>query len=174
MMESKELNIRTVKIKDLKPYEKNPRKNDEAVKYVRASIEEFGWRVPIVVDRNMVIIAGHTRYKAAKQMGLKEAPCVIADDLTEEQAAAFRLIDNKTQELSSWDFGKLIGELDELVDEFAMSVFGFNTDEGNRYKSGAKGVEAQDLDDGGELDLDDFADDQFSCECPSCGFRFND
>lgn len=169
-----DLRVIDIDIKKLKPYERNPRKNDAAVDYVKNSILEFGWRVPIVVDKNMVVVAGHTRLKAAKKIGMKSVPCIIADDLTDEQIKAFRLVDNKTQELSSWDFGKLIGELDELVDAFNMSEFGFQIDEGNRSKSVATGVEAQDLDDGGELDLGDFADDQFSCECPSCGFRFND
>ena len=84
------------------PYEKNPRKNDDAVKYVAESIQQFGFKVPIVIDTNGVIIAGHTRYKASKKLGLKEVPCIIADDLTEEQIKAYRLADNKVSELSEW------------------------------------------------------------------------
>lgn len=82
------------KVKELIPYEKNPRKNDEAVKYVKASIEQFGFKVPIVIDANNIIVAGHTRLKAAKELGMKEVPCIVADDLTPEQVRAFRLADN--------------------------------------------------------------------------------
>lgn len=87
-----------LKLLDIKPYEKNPRKNDEAVKYVAESIKEFGFKVPIVVDKDMTIVAGHTRYKAAKKLGLNEVPVIVADDLTDEQIKAFRLADNKTGE----------------------------------------------------------------------------
>ena len=79
------MNIIEIKIGDIIPYEKNPRKNDDAVKYVAESIKQFGFKVPIVIDKNNVIIAGHTRYKASKKLGLKEVPCIVADDLTEEQ-----------------------------------------------------------------------------------------
>ena len=89
------LNVINKKISEIKPYEKNPRKNDDAVKYVAESIQQFGFKVPIVIDTNGVIIAGHTRYKASKKLGLKEVPCIIADDLTEEQIKAYRLADNK-------------------------------------------------------------------------------
>ena len=84
------------KVKDLIPYDKNPRKNDEAVKYVKASIEQFGFKVPIVIDAAGVIVAGHTRLKAAKELGMEEVPCIVADDLTPEQIKAFRLADNMT------------------------------------------------------------------------------
>ena len=92
------------KIEDLKPYKRNPRKNDGAVDAVAASIKEFGFKVPIVIDADGEIIAGHTRFKAAKKLGLKEVPCIIADDLTPDQIKAFRLADNKTAELADWDF----------------------------------------------------------------------
>ncbi len=82
-------------IEDIKPYEKNPRKNDDAVEYVANSIKEFGSKVPIVIDKQNVIVAGHTRYKASKQLGLKEVPCIVADDLTDEQIKAYRLADQK-------------------------------------------------------------------------------
>ncbi len=103
------------KVKDLIPYEKNPRKNDEAVKYVKASIEQFGFKVPIVIDAQGVIVAGHTRLKAAKELGMKEVPCIVADDLNEEQIKAFRLVDNKTGEFAQWDFALLDEELAEII-----------------------------------------------------------
>lgn len=113
------------KVKELIPYEKNPRKNDEAVKYVKASIEQFGFKVPIVIDANNIIVAGHTRLKAAKELGMKEVPCIVADDLTEEQIKAFRLADNKTAEAAEWDFELLNTELLDLEANFDMADFGF-------------------------------------------------
>ena len=118
------MNIVTKRIDEIIPYEKNPRKNDEAVKYVAASIKEFGFKVPIVIDKNNVIVAGHTRYKASKKLGLDEVPCIIADDLTDEQIKAYRLADNKVAEKAEWDFNLLGAELDDLFD-FDMTPFGF-------------------------------------------------
>lgn len=113
-------------IKSIRPYEKNPRRNDEAVDAVAASIKEFGWQQPIVVDKDGVIIAGHTRYKAAKKLKCDTVPVVVADDLTEDQVKAYRLADNKTGELAEWDTALLGEELAELAD-FDMSQFGFDT-----------------------------------------------
>lgn len=112
-------------IKDLVPYENNPRNNDEAVKYVAESIKEFGFKVPIVIDESNVIVAGHTRYKAAKQLKLKTVPCIVANDLTEEQIKAYRLADNKVSELSRWDYELLQKELEEIGID--MTAFGFIT-----------------------------------------------
>lgn len=111
-------------IKDIRPYEHNPRSNDGAVDAVAASIKEFGWQQPIVVDKDGVIIAGHTRYKAAKKLGLKEVPVVVAENLTEEQVRAYRLADNKTGELAEWDFSALEEEL-AGIGKLDMSQFGF-------------------------------------------------
>ena len=115
------------KVNELIPYENNPRSNDEAVEYVKNSIKEFGFKVPIVIDKNNVIIAGHTRLKASLELGLKEVPCIIADDLSEEQIKAFRLADNKVSEKSQWDFSKLDEELDSILD-IDMSLFDFDLD----------------------------------------------
>lgn len=122
------MNIINISISDLKPYESNPRRNDEAVQYVANSIEEFGFKVPIVVDKDNIIIAGHTRLKAAEQLGLKEVPCIVADDLNDEQIKAFRLADNRTAEIADWDLELLSDELDDIID-FDMSDFGFVFDE---------------------------------------------
>jgi ParB/RepB/Spo0J family partition protein len=111
------------KIDELKPYENNPRFNDDAVEYVANSIKEFGFKVPIVIDKDNVIVAGHTRYKASLELGLNEVPCIIADDLTEEQIKAFRLVDNKVSEKSSWDIELLDEELNQLG--LNMNKFGF-------------------------------------------------
>lgn len=118
------MNIINIELKNIKQYEKNPRKNDEAVGPVAESIKEFGFKCPIILDKNNVIIAGHTRYKAAKQLKLKEVPCIVADDLTEEQIKAFRLADNKVGEIAEWDFDLLNMELESI--SFDMSSFGFN------------------------------------------------
>lgn len=112
------------KITDLKEYENNPRNNDGAVDAVAESIKQFGFKVPIIIDSDGVIIAGHTRRKAAEKLGLEKVPCIIADDLTPAQIKAFRLADNKTAELAGWDFVKLEQELAEMSD-IDMSVFGF-------------------------------------------------
>lgn len=113
------------KINDIKLYEKNPRKNDEAVKFVAESIKQFGFKVPIIVDKNNIIVAGHTRYKAAKKLKINEVPCIVADDLSEEQIKAFRLADNKVAEKAEWDFDLLADELEDLFD-FDMNAFGFD------------------------------------------------
>lgn len=112
-------------IGSIMPYEKNPRKNDDAVKYVAESIKQFGFKVPIVIDSDGIIVAGHTRYKAAKKLKLQEVPCIVADDLTEEQVKAFRLADNKVAEKAEWDFDLLGDELDDILN-IDMDAFGFD------------------------------------------------
>lgn len=108
----------------IRPYENNPRQNDAAVEYVANSLRAFGWKQPIVIDRDGVIVAGHTRYKAALSLGMSKAPCVIADDLTEEQVKAYRLADNKVGEIATWDFSLLEEQLAEIQD-INMEDFGF-------------------------------------------------
>lgn len=121
------MNIVELNIHDLVPYENNPRNNIEAVEYVANSIEKFGFKVPIVVDTNNVIVAGHTRYMASKKLGLETVPCIVADDLTEEQIKAFRLADNKVSEIATWDDELLAIELSDIVD-MDMGDFGFIED----------------------------------------------
>lgn len=118
------MNVQEIKLKDIKPYGKNPRKNDDAVPYVAESIKQFGFKVPIVIDKNNVIVAGHTRYKAAKKLGFKSVPCIIADDLTDEQIKAFRLADNKVSEKAEWDLDLLDSEIEGIFD-IDMTDFGF-------------------------------------------------
>lgn len=117
------MNIVMKKTSELIEYENNPRNNEAAIDAVAKSIEEFGFKVPIVITKENVIIAGHTRLKASLKLGLATVPCIVADDLTEGQIKAFRLADNKTAELASWDFTKLESELESI--EMDMSVFGF-------------------------------------------------
>ena len=108
------MEIHLLNIDDIKPYENNPRKNDKAIEPVAKSIKEYGFRVPIVIDKNNVIVAGHTRYKACKQLGIDKVPCVIADDLSEDQIKAYRIADNKTAEYAEWDFELLEIELNDI------------------------------------------------------------
>lgn len=118
------MEIKNIDLDQIKPYEKNPRKNDASVKYVKNSIEQFGFKVPIILDKENIIVCGHTRYKAAQELKFKTVPCIYADDLTDEQIKAFRLADNKVGEFSEWDFEALSGELKGIT-ELDMSAFGF-------------------------------------------------
>ena len=140
------------KISDLHPDPNNPRKNDAAVPGVKESIRMFGFRTPIVIDKEGRIVAGHTRYKAAIELGLKKIPCIVADQLSEKQLKAFQLADNKTGEFAKWDTALLVSELDDLAGIFEMSVFGFNLK--SSPQSDSKGVK----------------DEQY-VTCPRCGKR---
>ena len=121
----KQPEITIKKLAEIKPYDKNPRGNNEAaVQLVANSIKEFGFKVPIVIDKAGVIVCGHTRYKAAHLLGLDEVPCIVADDLTPAQIRAYRLADNKVAEASQWDFDMLADEMAGLAD-FDMTAFGF-------------------------------------------------
>jgi DNA modification methylase len=120
----KNMTIVMKNIAEIKPYENNPRHNETAIDAVASSIKEFGWKQPLVIDKDNVIVVGHTRWLAAKKLGLNEVPCLIASDLTDEQIAAYRLADNKTNELATWDFEKLKTEL-ESISDIDMSQFGF-------------------------------------------------
>lgn len=122
------MKIEEMKLSDIIPYDKNPRKNDGAVDSVAESIKQFGFKVPIIIDKDNVIVTGHTRYKASKKLGLEKVPCIRADDLTEEQIKAFRLADNKVGEIAEWDFNILNAELEEIL-EIDMSDFGFEMSE---------------------------------------------
>ena len=155
----KEKKIVYIEIDRLKEYENNPRKNEAAVDAVAESIKNFNFQVPIVVDANNVIVAGHSRLKAARLLGLEKVPCIVADDLTPEQIRAFRLADNKTAELAGWDFTKLEEELLEISKQFDMTSFGFDETE--------------------DIDIDGFFEDAEQKEkepktvtCPHCGEVF--
>lgn len=148
------------KLTDITPYENNPRRNEEAVKYVAKSISKFGFRNPILIDRDGVIVAGHTRYKAAMELGMEKVPCIVADDLTDEQIRAFRLADNKVGEIAQWDQELLNFELGEI--DIDMTDFGF--------------IEMADLDvDGFFEDAEPKApkdEEEKEVQCPHCGMFF--
>lgn len=132
-------------INDLQMYENNPRKNSDAVQYVANSITQFGFRNPIIIDKDNVIVCGHTRYKAARRLKMAKVPCIMADDLTEDQIRAFRLADNKVAEMATWDYDRLEQEF-ALIDplEFDIADFGFFPD----YESDDD--EDEDDEDGGD------------------------
>ena len=128
---------------ELLPDPKNPRRNDGAVSAVMESIREFGFRVPIVIDKNFIIRAGHTRYQAAKALNMTKVPCVIASDLTEKQLKAFQLADNKTSELATWDTAMLNLEMTDLAELFDMSLFGFNQKKNDKDSSTTSGTDSK-------------------------------
>jgi hypothetical protein len=156
------MQVKNVSVNLIKPYEKNPRKNNAAVDKVAASLKEFGFKQPIVTDKDGIIIAGHTRYKAALKLGLTEVPVLYAEDLTPEQVQAYRLADNKTSEFAEWDMDMLAGELVGIGDMFT----GFSDDEIVKILSCP---EALDLD---GLDNQTAISDAKTCHCPKCGFEF--
>lgn len=141
-------------IDKLIPYENNPRFNDEAAEIVAKSISEFGFKNPIIIDKNNVIIAGHTRFKAAQKLGIKKVPCIMAEDLTEEQVNAFRLADNKVSEFAEWDFEKLKQELAE-IEGVNMDDFGFMLKEIEKFKADTEENESEKM--------------QRRICCPRCG-----
>jgi ParB-like chromosome segregation protein Spo0J len=119
-------------ISEIKEYDKNPRKNDGAVDKVAASIKEFGFKNPIIIDKDGIIIAGHTRLKAAKKLGFDKVPTILADDLTDQQAKAFRIADNKVSEFADWDDELLFQELGDIPD-IDMTKFGIEVIKGDAF-----------------------------------------
>lgn len=156
------IEIQMVSIDEIKPYANNPRNIEGAIEAVKNSIKEFGMKVPLVIDKDNVIICGHTRYIACQELEYKEIPCIKAEDLNEKQVKAFRLADNKVAEMATWDFDLLEQEL-ELI-ETDMSMFGFDMNNADTTIATIENT---------EISIDDFSDETFEYECPECGFRFN-
>ena len=159
------MKVETRPLAEIKPYEKNPRINDAAIDAVAASIQQFGWRQPIVVDDAGVIVVGHTRYKAALKLGLKTVPVHVAADLTPQQARAYRLADNRSAENAEWDIDLLPIELGELRDGGAdLKLLGFTDKELAEY------LREFDTDlDEGDADASEAAE---TIRCPKCGHEF--
>jgi hypothetical protein len=122
------MNIIYKDVSELIPYVNNPRKNEKAVDGVASSIKNFGFKNPIIIDGNNEIVAGHTRLKAAKKLGITSVPCIIADDLTPSQIKAFRIADNRVSEASEWDMELLKIELDGLEDFTGFDIEDFAED----------------------------------------------
>jgi len=160
------MKLETLKLTDVFPYENNPRKNDDAVNAVAESIKQCSYIAPIIVDEGHVIIAGHTRYKALKALGIAEVPCLICDGLTEEQKKKYRYLDNKTGEKATWDLLKLETELEGL-DLEGFDFFGMAED--LTVETGAE----REISGSTEFDTEVFGDETFKYQCPKCGFRFN-
>ena len=124
------MELKKIKLEEIKPYKNNPRKNDGAVDAVVESIKQCSYVAPIIVDENNEILAGHTRYKALKKLGYSEVECIVKSGLTEEQKKKYRLLDNKTNELAEWDFDLLTNELEELDFGELDLDWGIDTEEG--------------------------------------------
>lgn len=160
------MKLETLKLGDIKPYENNPRRNDDAVNAVIQSIEQCSYIAPIVIDENHIILAGHTRYKALKALGYEKIPCLICDTLDEQQKKKYRFLDNKTGEKATWDLMKLEIEL-EGVDLEGFDFFGMAEDLTADVDIPLNVSEQS------ELNMEEFGDEKFKYECPKCGFRFN-
>ena len=147
----------TVSLDKFRPYERNPRKNDEAVAAVMESIKQCPYVAPIIVDENNVILAGHTRYKALKKLGKTEAEVIVKSGLSDEQKRKYRLLDNKTNELAEWDFEMLAEELEGL--DFEGFDFGFAVLENDSVELA-------------EYNRSEIATSK-TVNCPKCGFEFS-
>lgn len=163
-----ELKIEYLPIKALKPYEKNTRKHQKKdVENIARSIEKFGMNDPIGIWKDNIIVEGHGRLLACKQLGMTEVPCVRLDHLTDEQRREYAIAHNATAELSEWDLDILPDELAELnLDDFDFD-FGFDDEEETVTSEPKEATGAV------EYGTEDFSDEKFECECPRCGFKFN-
>ena len=157
--------LETLKLTDVFPYENNPRKNDDAVNAVAESIRQCSYIAPIIVDEEHVILAGHTRYKALKALGISEVQCLVCESLSEEEKKKYRYLDNKTGEKATWDLLKLEKELEGL-DLEGFDFFGMAAD------LPAPGADRE-ITGSTEYDSEVFGDETFRYECPACGFKFN-
>ena len=156
------MNIIKMKVEELIPYINNPRNNENAVDKVASSISEFGFKNPIFVDKNNIVVNGHTRLLASKKLGLKEVPCIVIDDLTDTQIKAFRIADNKVAEYSKWDYDLLNIELEQLEElEFDMTNFGISVFEPIEFEI--------------DEDIEEILEEEYeeppkkTCTCPNCG-----
>lgn len=157
------MEIVKLKLSQIKQYEKNPRRNDQAVDAVVASIEQCGYCSPILVDENNVILAGHTRYKALQKLGWKEAEVVVRDGLTDEQKRKYRLLDNKTNEFASWDFDLLSEEIEGV--DFEGFDFGFDMIDFNSVESSEDEAPESFKEYGETIET--------KHRCPRCGYEWN-
>ena len=162
------MEIVEIKVEDLKPYKQNTKKHDDRqVDNIALSIDKYDWSQPVVVDKNNVIIIGHGRVLAAKKLGIESVPCLVRDDLTEEQARELRIIDNKTNE-SDWDGENLALEFEDIdLSDFMLdfsSAFGVDINAGTNFK------EQEDVD----FDEVEEKAKQKRHICPCCGFEFED
>lgn len=165
------MKVEMIGVDKLIPYARNPRRNDGAVDAIAASIKEFGFRQPIVVDEDMVILVGHTRLKAAHKLGLDKVPVHIAKGLTDAQRKAYRIADNRTNEIAEWDNDMLALELEDLrMADFDLGTLAF--DEGEIERIGNLSSPQPIAEGAKEYSADDFSN--FGHVCPKCGFEFDE
>lgn len=161
------MNIIQVSIQSITPYARNPRKNAGAVAKVKSSLKEYGWQQPIVVDADRVILAGHTRYQAALELGMMEVPVHVAEGLTPAQAKAYRIMDNRSHEQAEWDMDLLALEMEDLKGmEFDLELTGFGDDE--LFLNSSSGIPESSAK---EINPDDY---ELNTKCPRCGFEFDE
>lgn len=173
---SKGMNILTAKthiqyinLNDIVPYVNNPRNNENAVDKVASSIKEFGFNVPIVLDKDNVIITGHTRYKAANKLKLSEVPCIYAEHLTPAQVKAYRLADNKVSEYATWDDSLLTIELEQLQElELSLDLTGFDDWETEHLLNPISEEDLQDF----FVEKEEKPKEEKKTVCPECGCEF--
>ena len=164
------MNIQMMSPDNLIPYDRNPRQNEEAVSKVMGSLKEYGFRQPIVVDENLVIIVGHTRLKAAQRLAFKEVPVHMAEGLTDQQKKAYRIADNRIAEEADWDKDLLRLEIEELFEqEYDLESLGFNAHEIEAllYKDKINEKESPE-------DFDEYDEDlETQHRCPKCGYEWS-
>lgn len=166
------MKIETWAIDRLVPYARNPRRNEQAVDVVAASIKEFGWKQPIVVDADCVVVVGHTRLLAAKKLGFTDVPVLVASDLTPAQIKAYRLADNRVGEYAEWD-NELLGlEFEELkIEGFDLALTGFPESEVAKLLAP---LETNEADSEAPGSFKEYGEDiETEHECPKCGYRFS-
>ena len=120
------MNIEMMETTSLQPYEKNPRKNEKAVQVVSNSIQQYGFQQPIVVDNDRIIIVGHTRYRAAKNLGIEKVPVLVAKNLDEKQTRSYRIMDNRSNENAQWDESLLFQELEDLITDSTIQDLAYD------------------------------------------------
>ena len=160
--------IITLNAKDIIPYRDNPRVNKDAIQVVKASLKEFGFQQPIVLDKNNEIVVGHTRMLAAMELGITEIPCIIASNLSEDKIKAYRIMDNKSAEYASWNYGLLTKEITDLLEsDYDLEFTGFSDKE---LESMVGDIQANIIDENESPQMDELE----QMECPKCGHKFSE
>ena len=163
------MNIVELQIDEIVPYKDNPRVNKDAINVVKNSLSKFGWQQPLVLDKDKEIVVGHTRYYAAHELGMKKIPCLIATDLDAEKIKAYRIMDNKSSEYASWNYGLLTKEMQDILELGGLDL----------TYTGFSDREIENMID--DIDVEIQADDEVArmdelnlITCPSCGHKFSE
>jgi len=163
------VNIIELEIDEIRPYKDNPRVNKDAITVVKNSLSKFGWQQPLVLDKNNEIVVGHTRYYAAIELGMKKIPCLIADDLNDEKIKAYRIMDNKSSEYASWNYGLLTKEMQDILESGGLDL----------TFTGFSNNEIDNMIDDINVELEDESsvarmDELNLITCPDCGHKFSE